>query len=244
LKTSKHDYKCSSGTNVGRKLRFEVENTPGSSNEVPIRILIVIRQHILRNGLSAMIGAQPGFHVVGTAANCAQCFRQASVVEPDILLCDLETEEKPQKCAANGEGLGTFRKKLPELPAIVLHGDVKGRRVMGASRLGVQGYLTMDASPDNLFQAIRVVARGGSYVDQKLHSMLMELAAGRNENNLNQREHRILQLLSEGRNNHESADTLFVSKGTVKHYVSIILTKLDASNRTEAVRKAVVLDLL
>ena len=238
MRAPKHDFQLLSGVKEGTNRQRDDENISGSSDA--IRIIIIIRQPIIRHGLSAIISAQPDLDVVATAANCAQCCRQASGLELDILLCDLETEGN---CVA-GEITGKFQKALPDLPTIVMHEDVQGRRVMGASRLGVQGFLTMDTKPENLFQAIRVVAGGGTYVDERLHSMVMDLVRGKNKNDLNQRELEILQLLSEGKSNQEIADTLFVSKGTVKHYVSMILTKIGASNRTEAVRKAVLLDLL
>ncbi|UCB56123.1 MAG: response regulator transcription factor [Thiotrichales bacterium] len=207
----------------------------------PVRILIVIRQPIIRHGLTAIVEAQPDFHVVATAANCAHCCQQVSAIEPDIILCDIEPYKN---CPANGAGIDVCRAAQPDLPAIVIHDDAQGQGIKDATRLGVQGYLTMDAEPKDLFQAIRVVASGGRYVDENLHSVLLDLAKGKGENILSERERLILKLLSEGHSNQNIADTLLVSKGTAKHAVSAILGKLNVSNRTEAVSRAVFLGLL
>ena len=207
----------------------------------PIRILIVIRQPIIRHGLSAIVEAQPDFHVVAAAANCAHCCQQVSEIGPDIILCDLEPYKN---CPVNGAGIDACRQEQPDLPAIVIHEDVQSHRIKDATRLGVQGYLTMDVEPKDLFQAIRVVARGGSYVDKNLHSVLLDLAKGKGDNLLSERERSILKLLSEGKSNQDIADSLLVSKSTVKHTVSAILGKLNVSNRTEAVSRAVLLGLL
>jgi DNA-binding NarL/FixJ family response regulator len=207
----------------------------------PIRILIVIRQSIIRHGLSAIVEAQPDFHVVATAANCAHCCQQVSAIDPDIILCDLEPYKN---CPASDAGIDACRKAQPDLPAIVIQEDVQGHRIKDATRLGVQGYLTMDAEPKDLFEAIRVVARGERYVDENLHSLLLDLAKDKGGNVLNERERSILKLLSEGKSNQNIADSLLVSNSTVKHAVSGILSKLSVSNRTEAVSRAILLGLL
>ena len=198
-----------------------------------VNILVVIRQPIVCFGLAAMLEAQPDFNVVGTAANCAQCCHKALKLAPDVLVCDLDTNEN-----CNAECLSALRDEMPNLPAIVVHRHVQARRVMGAFKLGVQGYLTLDSKPESLFRAIRVVTQGGIFLDQSLRSALLNLPGENNNATLSNREYEILLLIAEGKNNQEIAETILTSVSTVKHYISAMYSKLGVSNRAEAVRVA------
>lgn len=198
-----------------------------------IKILVVAGQPIVCAGLVAMLEEQPDFNVVGTGANCAQCCRMASKLNPDVLVCDLETDVK-----CNAECLSDLLDAMPKLPTIVIHKHAQERRVMGASRLGVQGYLTLDSEPETLFRAIRVVTQGGIFIDRGLYSTFLNISGETNNTNLGNREHEILLLIAEGKTNQEIAKTILISESTVKHYISEMYSKLGVSNRAEAVKVA------
>lgn len=210
-----------------------------------IRILVVIRESIIRHGLASLLDEQPDFKVIGKAGNCAECYLNALQHPPHVLLCDLDivTTACPENAlVSEGCPFIQLRDAVPGIQTVVMQGDEDSHKILEASRIGIRGYLTTDTSVEALFQAIRVVRNGGTFLEPAVQSsvlgMLRQLNDGeRTENkDLNDRERAILQLLAKGKSNQEIADTIFLSMSTVKYYVSTLCTKLNASNRAEAVR--------
>ena len=121
---------------------------------------------------------------------------------------------------------------------------------MSAVKAGAKGYLLKGVPRDELFQAIRVVSQGGSLLQPIIASKLLKQISRPAETNqgiiesLTGRETEVLNLLAKGMTNKEIADTLVITERTVKFHVSAILTKLGASNRTEAVTLAAQLHLI
>ncbi|MEW5754748.1 MAG: response regulator transcription factor [Pseudomonadota bacterium] len=214
--------------------------------ERKICVLVVNKRPLVCNALAALIGLQEDFDPVETAINCAECCRKALICSPNVLVCDLETGDN-----RSAESLGLFRERFPTIPAIVLHEQLENWRVMGAVRLGAQGYLTPEAKPMELFKAIRLVVDGGTYFEPRVQALITASAAGGLRHHratspyaLSDRELNVLKRVAEGDSNQRIAEVLCVSRSTVKHYVSTLLVKLEAANRTVAVRKAIDLGLL
>lgn len=207
-----------------------------------IRILVVIRPPIIRFALACLLNEQSDFNVVGTAGNCVECCQKAQGLAPNVLLCDLDTAEACPAKASCTVSVETVFNAFPDLPAILLHDDDKECQILDASRIGIRGYLTTNTSPEELFQAIRVVKNGGTFLDRRMQSRLMGMLSQMNgekkteDEHLNDRERSILHLLAQGKRNHEIADFVFLSNSSVKRYVSTLYAKLGASNRAEAVR--------
>lgn len=199
-----------------------------------IHILIVDDHPVVRDGLSAILATQPDFEVVGEAASGAEAIRQADTLRPDIIFLDLEMP------GMDGvEALQNIRASQPDIRAIALTAFDTDERIMGAVRAGVQGYLLKGAPREELFNAVRVVFGGGSLLEPIVASRLLRRVS-QNEGALpaealTPREVEVLRLLAQGMPNKEIADQLVVSERTAKFHVSSILTKLGASNRTEAV---------
>lgn len=199
-----------------------------------IHILIVDDHPVVRDGLSAILATQPDFEVVGEAASGTEAIRQADTLRPDIIFLDLEMP------GMDGvEALQNIRASQPDIRAIALTAFDTDERIMGAVRAGVQGYLLKGAPREELFNAVRVVFGGGSLLEPIVASRLLRRVS-QNEitppaEALTPREAEVLRLLAQGMPNKEIADRLVVSERTAKFHVSSILTKLGASNRTEAV---------
>jgi DNA-binding NarL/FixJ family response regulator len=200
----------------------------------PIRILVVDDHPVVRDGLVAILSTQSDFEVVGEAASGAEAIRQAAALTPDVVFLDLEMPEMD-----GVEALGRMRERSPELRAIALTAFDTDERIMGAVRAGVQGYLLKGAPREELFSAVRVVHSGGSLLEPVVASRLLRQVRQNNADPpadaLTPREIEVLRLLASGLPNKDIAEQLVVSERTAKFHVSSILSKLGASNRTEAV---------
>lgn len=203
-----------------------------------IRILIADDHPVVRDGLAAMLGTQPDFEVVATAANGLEAVRLAAELRPDVVLLDLAMPEMD-----GVEALARLRAASPAVRALVFTAFDTDERILSAVRAGAQGYLLKGAPRDELFRAIRVVSQGGSLLQPVVASKLLRRMSSPNGTDtpaaLTRREGEVLRLLAHGRANKEIAAELVISERTVKFHVSAILSKLGAGNRTEAVRLAV-----
>jgi DNA-binding NarL/FixJ family response regulator len=203
-----------------------------------IRLLIADDHPVVRDGLAAMLGTQPDFEVVATAANGQEAVRLAAELRPDVVLLDLEMPELD-----GVEALARLRAASPAVRALVFTAFDTDERILSAVRAGAQGYLLKGAPRDELFRAIRVVSQGGSLLQPVVASKLLQRmshpSGAGTPAELTSREAQVLRLLAQGRANKEIAAELVISERTVKFHVSAILSKLGAGNRTEAVRLAV-----
>ncbi len=209
-----------------------------TTSEDRIRILIADDHPVVRDGLVAILSTQSEFEVVGQARDGREAVSRAVELRPDVVLLDLEMPEMD-----GVEALRELRAKCPQAQVIVFTAFDTDERIVGAVQAGAKGYLLKGAPRGELFQAIRVVSRGGSLLQPVVASKLLEHMSSRSESaglteRLTAREMEVLRLLSDGQTNKEIARALFITERTVKFHVSSILGKLGAGNRTEAVRIA------
>ena len=201
-----------------------------------IRILIADDHPVVRDGLAAMLSTQPDFDVVAQAASGLEAIDKAGSYQPDVILLDLEMP--------NMDGVQTLRhlrNHLPDIQVLVFTAFDTDERILSAVQAGAKGYLLKGAPRDELFQAIRVVSQGGSLLQPVIASKLLKHISQPPDatqdlpESLTERESEVLSLLAKGMTNKEIAEALVITERTVKFHVSAILTKLGASNRTEAV---------
>ncbi|GAA2215549.1 response regulator transcription factor [Nonomuraea monospora] len=206
------------------------EQVPASGQR--IRLLIADDHPIVRDGLRGMFAGDPGFEVLGEAADGAQAVALAQALHPDVILMDLRMPGM--------DGVAAI-KELARLgsPArvLVLTTYDTDRDVMPAIEAGATGYLLKDTGRDELVRAVRTAARGEAVLSPSVATRLLGQVRTPADP-LSARELEILRLIADGATNREAAARLFISEATVKSHVLHIYTKLGVNDRAAAVATA------
>ena len=201
----------------------------------PICILIVDDHTVVRDGLKALISAEPGMKVIGEAGDGLEAVSIARDLQPDVVLLDL-VMPRMDGVQATLE----IKKAYPQARILVLTSFSEDHTVVSAIRAGAIGYLMKDTSSEELLQAIRETYRNQPVLGPEIARKLMEELQGGESRagsvaSLTDREVEILQQMALGLTNQEIADVLVLSERTVRTHVTNILAKLGLSNRTQAV---------
>jgi DNA-binding NarL/FixJ family response regulator len=214
-----------------------------------IRVLIVDDQRLMREGLATLLELEPDLDVVGEAANGEEALAQVEALRPHVVLMDVRMQ------GLDGvEATRRLHMRWPEIKVIILTTFDDDEYIFEGLRAGALGYLLKAISGEELATAIRTVHSGGALIDPQVTRKLVEefarlaqpvrpLEAGLPEP-LSDRELEILKLLARGLTNREIANHLFLAEGTVKNYVTNVLQKIGARDRTLAALRAKELGLL
>lgn len=213
------------------------------------RILIVDDQRLMREGLRTLLELESDFAVAGEAGDGAAALEAYEASTPDIVLMDIRMP------GMDGvEATRRLRARHPGARVIILTTFDDEAYVFDGLRAGAQGYLLKDLSGDELATAIRTVMAGGALIEpsvaRKVFAEFARLApaarpldAGLAEP-LTEREREVLRGVAEGLSNREIGQKLFLTEGTVKNYVTSVLQKIGARDRTQAALRAKELGLL
>ena len=209
----------------------------------PIKILLVDDQPLFREGLRTLLSVHSDFEVVGEAGNGDEAIRLARSLLPSVVLMDVQMPVL--------DGVAATRRLHEEQPAcrvIVLTTFDDDEMVFDGLRAGAVGYLLKDVPSEKLAEAIRVAARGESFLQPSVAAKVVAEFARLSRKTvgtqnsviepLSERELEILRLMAQGASNREIAGTLFLAEGTVKNHVTNILGKLEVRDRTQAAIKA------
>jgi DNA-binding NarL/FixJ family response regulator len=193
-----------------------------------IRLLIADDHPIVRDGLSGMFAADPGFEVVGEAADGAEALRLAEALDPDVILMDLQMPGVDGLTAITSLAKRGVRARILVLTTY----DTDGY-VVPAIEAGATGYLLKDAPREELLRAVRAAADGQTVLAPSVAGTLLNHV--RTADLLSPRELEVLQLVASGNTNRETARHLFISEATVKTHLLNIYAKLDVPDRAAAV---------
>jgi two-component system, NarL family, response regulator LiaR len=201
-----------------------------------IRVMIVDDHDIVRRGLELFLRVFDDLVLVGEADNGEAAVKLCGQVSPDVVLMDMVMPKMDGATATR-----IIREQYPSTQVIGLTSFKDDQYVLNAVNAGAIGYLLKDVSASELAQAIRSAYAGRSSLSPEAAKALIEAAnhSFGNSPTLTLRESEVLTLMVDGLNNIDIAKKLVIAPSTVKTHVSSILSKLEASNRTEAVAKAV-----
>ncbi|ALU96308.1 LuxR family transcriptional regulator [Streptomyces globisporus C-1027] len=205
--------------------------------ETPARTvtLVVVDDHpVVRDGLRGMFTAEPGFEVLGEAADGVDALAVVGELDPDVVLMDLRMPGGGGVAAIAELTRRGARSKVLVLTTYDTDSDT-----LPAIEAGATGYLLKDAPREELFAAVRAAADGRSVLSPAVASRLMTRvrtpAADPAESALSAREREVLVLVARGTTNREIAAELFISEATVKTHLTHVFAKLGAKDRAAAV---------
>jgi DNA-binding NarL/FixJ family response regulator len=205
------------------------------------RLLIIDDHEMVREGLKAMLSAEPDFTIVGDAANAEQAFEFIKRQRPDVILLDVRLPG-----TSGIEVCRTVTERYPEIAVIILTTFTDELLVEQCIKAGARGFIVKDIERFDLKRSIRAVARGEAAIDTKAAvAVLAQLRRSPRDKNepvqepLSSQQIVILRLVAQGLSSREIATRLYLSENTVKGYVQEILHRLGVKNRTEAVMVAV-----
>ncbi len=198
--------------------------------------MLVDDHEVVRLGLKALIQRQAGMEVVAEAASASEALTKAASYKPDIVVMDIRL--------GGSSGIDACRDivaQLPETKVIMLTSFAEDEMLFAAIRAGAAGYVLKQAGGQDVVRAIETVSQGKSLLDPSLTERVfteVRRAAQAQEaaafSQLTDQERRVLLLVAGGRTNREIAQELHLGQGTVRNYVSNILSKLGLANRAEA----------
>lgn len=192
-----------------------------------IRLVLAEDQNLLRDALGLLLDMEADIEVVGKASNGEEALELVESLAPDICLMDIEMPIMTGLEAAE-------RLKDSDCKVIILTTFLRSGYFARAKAANVSGYLLKDSPSESLAESIRKIMEGKRIYSPELIDVAFEL-----DNPLTEREQQIVKHLAEGEATKTIAHKLNLSDGTVRNYISIVLDKLDARNRIEAIRKAI-----
>lgn len=212
-----------------------------------IRVLIADDQELVRSGYKAILGTYPDIEVIGAVGNGDQAIMAAQELKPDVVMMDIRM---PGKDGIQATRDITSNPILSNVHVLVLTTFDIDQYVYDALSAGASGFLLKDADPDEIANAIRIVARGEALIQPSVMKRLVETFVAANASasskaiseqhmqtlkELTDRELEILKLVSQGLSNDEIAKKLFISPATVKTHIARIMAKTGAHDRAQLV---------
>ncbi|WP_024804861.1 response regulator transcription factor [Nocardia sp. BMG51109] len=206
---------------------------------MPISVLVVDDQELMRAGLKMVLGAHPDVQVVGEAGNGAAAVTAARELRPDVVLMDVRMPVVDGVTAT-----GQILESDCGSRVLVMTTFDLDEHALGALRAGASGFLLKDTPPEDLISAIRSVAAGDAVVSPKVTKRLLDRLIADDPAHMRDpsvldvltvREREVLEQIAAGRSNAEIAGELYLSEATVKTHVGRVLTKLDLRDRVQAV---------
>jgi two-component system, NarL family, response regulator LiaR len=207
-----------------------------SKTAPPIRILVADDHTLVREGLCGLLATEPGFTVVGQAADGLEAAAQALALKPDVLLLDLAMPRQ-----GGLETLRALQQAQAPVRVLILTSFGDDEQIFAAIKAGALGYLLKDASSQELIRGIRDVFEGRLSLSPDIARKLMremEQPTPDRHQSLTEREAEVLRHLAQGLSNREIGRQLDISEWTVRTHVSHILEKLHVANRTQAALQA------
>jgi DNA-binding NarL/FixJ family response regulator len=200
-----------------------------------IKVALVDDNQDLRDGLQIMMKEHPDeFNCVGSYSDAESAVKNIPVVRPDVVLMDIHLP------GMNGiECVRQIKSELPEIDIIMLTVFAEDDTVFDSLCAGAKGYITKNASPDKILDAIREVRDGGAPMSGRIARMVVTsfMTPGDPSAQLTEREKEVLDQLCKGKSYKMVADALNITHDTVRHHIKNIYKKLEVHSVSEAILK-------
>jgi DNA-binding NarL/FixJ family response regulator len=204
-------------------------------------ILLVDDHEVVRLGLKSLLEHSDKFEVVAEAGTAKDAVMMVEKYHPDVVLMDIRLPG-----VSGIDACQEITERWPDVRVVILTSYAEDEMLFSAIRAGASGYVLKQIGAEGLITAIEAACRGEALLDPAVtQRVFQEVRRAVKEEeaaafaNLSQQEKYVLALVSEGKTNREIAEALFLGEGTVRNYVSSILSKLGVSNRAEAAAYAV-----
>jgi DNA-binding NarL/FixJ family response regulator len=200
-----------------------------------VRVFLLDDHEVVRRGISDLLESEPDMEVVGEAGTAREALARIPALRPNVAVLDVRLPD--------GDGVTVcrdIRSQMPEVACLMLTSFADDEALFDAIMAGAAGYILKQVRGNDLVNAIRTVASGGSMLDPKAASQVMARLRGGAEHKedplagLSDQERRILELIGEGLTNRQIGDRLYLAEKTVKNYVSSLLSKLGMERRVQA----------
>jgi len=207
-----------------------------------IKLLLVDDQELIRESLAFVLNTDEEIEIVGLAGNGEEAILLSETKQPDIVLMDI------QMPIMNGiEATKRIKQHSPNIKVIILTTFQEMEHIVEALSIGAEGYLLKAIHPKDLISGIKHIFHNGTLLSQEVAMALAQQAKNSTQGQvdpmvktnygLTEREQEIIRFIAKGLSNGQISERLFLSKGTVKNYVSSIYHKLDVKDRIEAITK-------
>jgi DNA-binding NarL/FixJ family response regulator len=198
--------------------------------------MLVDDHEVVRLGLKALVDRHPDMEVVAEASSAAEAVAKAQAHKPDVVVMDIRLTG-----TSGIEACREITAQQPDIKVIMLTSYAEDEMLFAAIRAGAAGYVLKQAGGQDVIRALEAVSQGQALLDPALTERVfaeVRRAARAQESTafsaLTEQERRVLALVTDGKTNREIAEDLHLGEGTVRNYVSNILSKLGLSNRAEA----------
>lgn len=200
-----------------------------------IKVLIVDDQLLVRQGLATLLALEEDLEIVGQAGDGEEAISQVGFLQPDVVLMDMRMPKK-----TGVEATQEIQKRYPAVKVLVLTTYDEDELIVGALKAGAAGYLLKDSPSEKLATAIRAVKEGYTQLSPSVTPKVVSLMHGSSKEKkddllkaFSEREIEVIELIAKGLSNKEIAETLYITQGTVKNYVTKILGQLNLRDRTQ-----------
>lgn len=198
-----------------------------------LKVIVVDDDALIRDSLSLILDLEADFQVMGTATNGQEALEMCGRLQPDLVLMDV-------RMPVMDGVLGTrrIREKYPQIKIVILTTFKDEEYITEALKHGASGYILKSQPAESIVETLRAVARGNMVLEADVASSLTELIregkrVNRKDFQLTDREMAVLEMIGDGHSNREIAEKLFLSEGTVRNYITVLLDKLSLRDRTQ-----------
>ncbi|WP_114789599.1 response regulator transcription factor [Niabella yanshanensis] len=202
-----------------------------------IKVLLYDDSDQFREAIALLLGGSDGFEVVGSLNNCETAAADISVLEPDVILMDIDMPG-----ATGIDGVKMIRKKNDRVKIIMLTVFDNNQNIYDAIRFGANGYVLKKSAPDAIIHAIKDVFEGGAPMNSSIATQVLQMFAGMSpatqNYGLSEKEKAVLQSLVDGNSYKMVAAALHISIDTVRTHIRNIYEKLQVNSKSAAVAKA------